>query len=511
MDHALERPSADVVIVGGGTAGCVVAARLAEAGADVLLLEAGPDYGPLAGGRWPADLLDAASIPASHDWGCFGGTGAGGQSLAFDRARVIGGCSSVNGNAQSAGWRGDYDRWGDVCPGWSARDLEPAFERAKAVTRVRVPPDDEVQPFQAAFLAACEEAGVLRTDDLGNLDGGLGVSVSPVNIEGGMRVNTAVAYLDSIRARPNFRVVGGVLIDRVMLTRGHADGISAIAGGERVTVRGDLFIVCAGAYGTPTILQRSGVGDASRLRELGIPPLVDLPGVGRGLQDQPTALLSFRGSSELERRLVDYAQAHGFVPEEQCIAKVRSGLGDDVGPYDAHVFPWIEPHADGWRCIVPVALLTPRASGKVEVAGPDPLAAPVVDHDYLGDRSDEERLLALLPRVKEMVMAEPLADLIGDVLDTTPWQQQDLGPWLRRSHAHYWHPTGGARMGPEDDPWAVVDHRLGVRGVEGLRVVDASIFPSIPRATTALPVTAVAERAAALLVSTSPVHLGRSR
>ena len=501
MHQALERPSAEIVVVGGGTAGCVVAARLAEAGADVLLLEAGPDYGPLAGGRWPADLLDATTLPTSHDWGCFGGTGAGGQSLTFDRARVIGGCSSVNGSAQSVGWRGDYDRWGDVCPGWSARDLEPAFERAKAATGVRVPPDDEVQPFQAAFLAACEVVGVPRTDDLADLDGGLGVGVTPVNIERGMRVNTAVAYLDSVRGRPNLRVVGGVLIDRVSITRGRADGVVVIADGEPVTVRADLLVSCAGAYGTPMILQRSGIGEASRLRGLGIEPVVDLPGVGRGLQDQPTALLWFRGSSEFERRLADHARSHGFLPEEQCIAKVRSGRGDDGAPYDAHVFPWIERHVDGWRCVVPVALLTPRASGRVEVAGPDPRATPVVDHGYLGDERDVERMLALLPLVKEMVLAEPLAVLIGDVLDTTPWQEADLRPWLRRSHAHYWHPTGGARMGREDDPWAVVDRRLRVRGVEGLLVVDASIFPSTPRATTALPVTAVAEHAAALLGS----------
>lgn len=499
MGSALERPSADIVVVGGGTAGCVLAARLAEVGADVLLLEAGPDYGPLAAGRWPAELLDATTLPVSHDWGCFGGTGAGGQPLSFDRARVIGGCSSVNGSAQSVGWRGDYDGWGE---GWSGRDLEPAFERARATTRVRVPPNDEIQPFQAAFLEACGAVGVPRTDDLDDLDGGLGVGVTPVNIERGMRINTAVAYLDPVRDRPNLRVVGQVLTDRVTITRGRADGALVISGGEPVMVRGDLVVLCAGAYGTPAILQRSGIGDASRLRELGIRPLQDLPGVGRGLQDQPTALLWFRGSAELERRLADHARVHGFLPEEQCIAKVCSGLGDDAAPYDAHVFPWIEPREDGWRCVVPVALLAPRSSGRVEVAGPDPLAAPVVDHGYLGDEHDEERMLALLPLVKEIVLTEPLAPLIGDVLDTTPWQQPDLRPWLRRSHAHYWHPTGGARMGHEDDPWAVVDQRLRVRGVEGLAVVDASTFPSTPRATTALPVTAVAEHAVGLLPAT---------
>jgi choline dehydrogenase len=498
IEGDLEGAAADVVVAGGGTAGCVVAARLAEAGADVLLLEGGRDYGPLTDGRWPVELLDATTLPVSHDWGCFGGTGAGGQDLTFDRARVIGGCSSVNGSAQTVGWRGDYDAWGQACPGWSAGDLEPAFDRAKAATRVRVPREDEVQPFQAAFLEACEAAGVPRTDDLGDLDGGLGVGVTPVNIEEGRRINTAVAYLDPLRDRPNLRVAGGVLIDRVTLVDGRADGVVAIADGRPVTVRGDLVVVCAGAYGTPAILQRSGIGESSRLRARGIDPLVELPGVGRGLQDQPTAVLWFRGTPELERRLAEHLRDHGFLPEEQCIAKVSSGRGDGA-PYDAHVFPWVEPDGDGWRCAVPVALLSPHSAGTVEVTGPDPSVAPRVDHRYLEDPVDEERMVALIPLLREIVLAEPLAPLIGDVLDTTPWQHEDLRPWLRRTHEHYWHPTGGARMGPDGDPHAVVDHRLRVRGVDGLAVVDASVFPSIPRATTALPVTAVAERAATLL------------
>jgi choline dehydrogenase-like flavoprotein len=149
---------------------------------------------------------------------------------------------------------------------------------------------------------------VPRTDDLGELDGGLGVSVSPVNIEKGMRLNTAIMYLDPVRNRPNLRVVGEVLIDHVTLTRGRADGIVAIVDGKQVTVRGDLIVLSSGAYGTPAILLRSGIGAASRLEELGIRPLVNLPGVGRVLQDQPTALLTFRGSPELERRLADHVR-----------------------------------------------------------------------------------------------------------------------------------------------------------------------------------------------------------
>jgi len=159
------RMGADVIVIGGGTAGAIVAARHTSAGGSVIVIEAGPDYGEVGSGEWPAPLLDATTIPTGHDWG-FTGPGAAGQQLPFERARVIGGCSTHNGCTQSTGWRGDYDSWARHSPGWSASDITSAFERARTTSRVRIPDDNEIQPFHRAFLEASATVGIQRTDDL---------------------------------------------------------------------------------------------------------------------------------------------------------------------------------------------------------------------------------------------------------------------------------------------------------------------------------------------------------
>ena len=199
--------SPNVVVIGGGTAGCVVAGRLAErADRQVLLIEAGPDYGGRDSGRWPGDLLDASTLPTSHDWG-YGGPGSGGRALAFDRARVMGGCSTHNGCTQSWGWSGDYDRWAaSGLAGWAADDLRPHFDAATERMRVHRFAESEVQPFHRAFVDACEAEGIPRVADLDSLDGGIGVDVSPVNIVDGVRWNASFAYIDPVRERGQFEI-----------------------------------------------------------------------------------------------------------------------------------------------------------------------------------------------------------------------------------------------------------------------------------------------------------------
>ncbi|MGC7322228.1 GMC family oxidoreductase N-terminal domain-containing protein, partial [Mycobacteroides abscessus subsp. massiliense] len=170
------------MVVGGGTAGCAVAARLAGSGRKVLVLEAGPDYGHASSGRWPADLLSAATIPSSHDWD-YRGTGAGGQHLEFERCRVIGGCSTHNGATQNVGWGGDYDRWAATgLTGWSSSELEPFFELAGKALNLRNYRDEQLQPLQTAFVAAVADQGLEECNDFLSMNGSAGVGYSPVSI-----------------------------------------------------------------------------------------------------------------------------------------------------------------------------------------------------------------------------------------------------------------------------------------------------------------------------------------
>lgn len=492
---------AEVVVVGGGTAGCALAARLAAAGRDVLVLEAGPDPGPLRSGRWPADLLDASTLATSHDWG-YGGPAADGRPLTFERARVLGGCSAHNGSTMSVGWHGDH---ADLPVRWSADDLAAAQARALVQTQVTVPPDHLVQPFQRAFLDACATIGTPRTDDLLDSRGGAGVAVSPVNIVDGVRFNTAVAYLDGVRHLPNLRIVGLCLVDRVEVRAGAVTAVHGLHADEPFTVHTERVVLAAGAYGTPAVLLRSGIGPATHLRDLGIDVIVDLPGVGTTLQDHPVVRLEWAGTPLLADHLAAFAAEHGFLPEEQCVAKVASGRAHDGAPYDCHVFPWVEPHpAHTWRCVIPVGLLRPDSFGTVRLTDRHPDTAPRIDHRYLSHHDDARRLASLLPWVGELVRASALAPYLGAPLVTPEPDAAGLDTWVRHHHEHYWHPTGGACLGDDTDPLAVCDAHAAVRGVSGLHVADASLFPRAPRATPALPVTTIGEHVADLILGAPP-------
>jgi choline dehydrogenase len=453
----------DVLVIGGGTAGCIVATGLCERGALVTLVEAGPDYGHRNRGRWPDDLLDATSIPRSHDWG-YSGHGRARQRLAFDRARVIGGCSSHNGSTHSIGSSSDWE-----ADGFDVSAIDAAMQRVLHRSRVRTPGDDEVQPFQVAFVKACQHVGIARTDDLCDLDGGAGVSVSPVNIVDGVRWNMAFAYLDDVRDRVS--VVQG-MADIVIVEHGHGVGVRLDDGRE---LRADRIVVCAGAYGTPALLQRSGIGPAPWLQALGIHVVADLP-VGDGLQDQPSFLVSAPATDELVRRL----RAHpGFLPEEQCVAKVLAG--SPHGPYDHHVYPWIEATGSGWQCVFAIALLRPRSRGEVRITSRNPAVAPLIDHRYLADPADLEALASGVEMLVQIASAAPFEGLT-EAIGPTPGADEII-----TTHGHYWHPTSSTSIGP------VLDQRCNVHGIDGLAVVDASTFPTIPRATTALPIAALAE------------------
>jgi choline dehydrogenase len=341
---------------------------------------------------------------------------------------------------------------------------------------------------------------VPRTDDLDDLDGGAGCGCPPVNIAASTRWNAAAAYLDPLRDDGRLQVLGDARVDRLELRGGRCHGARVVVDGQETLIRAGETIVAAGTYGSPEILLRSGVGPAGDLAALGVPVAADRPGVGAGLRDQPASELEFAATAELRADLEAFAGA-GFMPQEQAIAK----LGPDAGaPYAFHLYPWVAPDPElpeGWLVALPVALLRPRSSGQLRLRSR--AADPVqVEHGYLSDPEDVAELAGALRGVLDLLAGGPLVRYVGRPL-AVPSGDDDpsVEAFVRGRHRHYYHPTGTCRMGPSDEPSAVVDHRCRVHGLDGLRVADASVFPQPPRATTAWPTAVVGERAAQLIAA----------
>ena len=254
---------ADTVVIGGGTAGSVVAGLLAgKSDEHVLVLEAGPDYGPFAAGRWPKDLLDARALGYSHDWRFTSGETYPNRVVNFERAMVIGGCSSHNGCAAIWGSRVDYDGWAARgLSGWSTNELLPVFARAASRLRVRRYADDEMTPYQLASLQAAAAYGIPLSDDLNDVDEDEGMAASPVNIVDGTRWNAAFAYLDPVRDRPNLTIAGNCAVDRLTIAGGRVTSVRYFGPNGLESVAAARVVVAGGTYGSPAVLQRSGIGD----------------------------------------------------------------------------------------------------------------------------------------------------------------------------------------------------------------------------------------------------------
>ena len=496
---------ADTIVIGGGTAGAAIAGELAARSSEsVLLLEAGPDYGSFEGGQWPADLTDARALPTSHDWGYDSGTQYGRRVVKFDRARVMGGCSSHNGCAAIWGSRLDYDNWAALGnPGWSTEELIPFFRAGSDRLRVKIPPLDAIAPYQLGWLETAPAAGIPIVDDLNDLDENLGMAPSPANIADGVRWNAAFAYLDPVRGRSNLTIAGDVLTDRLVIRNGRVEAARVIWNGCEATINAGRVVIAAGAYGSPAILLRSGVGDPAELRNLGIEPALDLPGVGRNLHDHSLVGLIFAGSSKLEAAMAEFGRRR-WMPEEQTIAKARSsrcGAG-----FDIHMFPIGGPapgHPESWSWSLAVACMTPQSRGVLKLASAEPGAAPLIDHRYLSDPDGEDvRVLVEGVRIAREIAAAPrLAALLGNEKWPGPSAKSvgELEDAARAGVAHYCHPVGTCAMGPARDLAAVVNARGRVHGLDNCYVGDASIMPVIPRANTNIPALVIGLRVASWL------------
>ena len=366
------REGVDVVIVGGGPAGCVMANRLSqEAARRVLLLEAGPDYGSDPA-DWPQELLDSQQQAfTSHSWG-LRDTGSG---IDLARARVIGGSSAVNACYWIRGSALDFDAWRDLGnPGWGFDDLLPFFRRAEADPMggplhgtdgpVTIRRTEVWSAGDLAFMDAAVALGLERVDDINGARGqGPSVGPAPTNMFGYQRLNSALSYLAPVRDRPNLRIAADTLVDRVCFDGARATGV-VTAAGERIDA--DLVILSAGAYFTPGILNRSGIGDRSELERLGIPVTQHLPGVGKNLLDHPFAVGVIQGRIRPDAVFGERLQG-------QAMARHRSQGSAEID-YHVYIGQSFEEAIDDWVVSLGVSMVHARSTGTVSLMSTDPTA-----------------------------------------------------------------------------------------------------------------------------------------
>lgn len=497
IDARLPR-TIDLLVVGGGSSGAALAGIVArDTDQQVVLLEAGPDFGPLDGGNWPRDVLDPTTLCTSFQWGYSGMAHPSHTSwTGYDRAKMIGGCSSHNGCVALLGHRRDYDHWAELGnTGWDWESVAPAFERAKAGLSVRLVDDAEITPFQRRFIEGAVAAGIPRSPDMNDPDELQGVAPSPVNIRDGIRWNTALGYLDPVRHRTNLTILGDVLVDRVLLENGRAVGVVVVIDGQVSEIRAERIVLSAGAYGSPAILLRSGIGPEEHLTEVGIEVVHKLPGVGEALTDHPALDVPLERHDGLAAEMDAFA-AGGWLPDEQTLAKVRSRHCDEA--FDLHLYAVsVKPKPGGhWRYMIEVAGVAPKSSATLKLQSAKPTDAPLIDHGFLSDLEgrDLDVLADGLEIVEEILSTPAFTSLFGP--SAGKLAREELHEYARSSVGIYYHPACSCRMGPERDPMAVVDPHGKVHGVDGLYVCDASIFPVIMRANTNLPAVMVAEHLA---------------